>query len=144
MPRPPAQFYRQYQNDDSDQTISPNILVGVWFPNPCLANDRPLILAIIDKQNHNKTPMTTTLNFNQTFEQLCEQAISTRQPVEIQQEGRESVSLIPTAELNSLLETAYLFSSQENADRLLDSLKRAKARSNQPRTLETLRLHYNP
>jgi antitoxin YefM len=103
-----------------------------------------LIPAIIDKPNHNKTPMTTTLNFNQTFEQLCEQAISTRQPVEIQQEGRESVSLIPTAELNSLLETAYLFSSQENADRLLDSLKRAKARSNQPRTLETLRLHYNP
>ena len=91
--------------------------------------------------------MTTTLNLNQTFEQLCEQAISTRQPVEIQQEGRENVSLIPTAELNSLLETAYLFSSQENADRLLDSLKRAKARSNQPRTLETLRqefhFHYN-
>ena len=83
--------------------------------------------------------MTTTLNLNQTFEQLCQQAISTRQPVEIQQEGRESLSLIPTAELNSLLETAYLFSSQENADRLLDSLKRAKARSNQPRTLETLR-----
>ena len=110
-------------------------------------NDRPLIPAIIDTLTHNKNPMTTTLNFNQTFEQLCEQAIATRQPVEIQQEGRENVSLIPTAELNSLLETAYLFSSQENADRLLDSLKRAKARSNQPRTLETLRqefhFHYN-
>ena len=46
--------------------------------------------------------MTTTLNLNQTFKQLCEQAISTRQPVEIQQEGRESLSLIPTAELNIL------------------------------------------
>jgi len=83
--------------------------------------------------------MTTTIDLNNTFDQLCEQVITTRQPVEIQQEGRESLSLIPTAELNSLLETVYLFSSQENATRLLESLQRAKARVDQPQTLESLR-----
>jgi hypothetical protein len=40
------------------------------------ANDRLFILAIIDKPTPNKTPMTTTFNLNQTFEQPCEQAIA--------------------------------------------------------------------
>lgn len=39
----------------------------------------------------------------------------------------------------SLLETVYLFGSYENASRLLSALKRAKAQTNQPQTLEDLR-----
>lgn len=72
------------------------------------------------------------------FDKICDRVISTRQPIEITREGGESISLILTAELNSLIETAYLFSSHENAVRLLDALQRAKARTNQPQTLENL------
>lgn len=72
------------------------------------------------------------------FDKICDRVISTRQPIEITREGGESISLILTSELNSLIETAYLFSSHENAVRLLDALQRAKARTNQPQTLENL------
>jgi antitoxin YefM len=73
------------------------------------------------------------------LDKIYERVIATRQPIEITREGCESISLISTSELNSLIETAYLFSSHENAVRLLDSLQRAKARTNQPQTLENLR-----
>jgi antitoxin YefM len=76
------------------------------------------------------------------FDQICDQVISTRQPIEITRSGGESISLIPTSELNSLMETVYLFSSHENAVRLLDALQRAKARTNQPQTLENLRQEF--
>ncbi|GAA6615427.1 hypothetical protein [Scytonema sp. NUACC26] len=46
-------------------------------------------------------------------------------------------------ELNSILETAYLFQSPENAVRLLDALQRVKAKTNQPQTIEELRKEFN-
>lgn len=73
------------------------------------------------------------------LEEIYNWVISSRQPIQITREGYESVSLIPTEELNSLLETVYLFGSYENASRLLSALKRAKAQTNQPQTLEDLR-----
>ena len=69
-------------------------------------------------------------------------AIFTRQPIVINCEGQESLAVIPTAELESLMETVYLFQSHENAKRLLDSLERAKARTNKPQTLEDLRQEF--
>lgn len=69
-------------------------------------------------------------------------ALSTREAIEITREGSESVSVIPTAELNSLLETVYLFQSHESAVRLLDALQRAKVRTNQPRTIGELRQEF--
>lgn len=76
------------------------------------------------------------------FDNIYEKAISTRQPIVITREGGESVSVIPTAELNSLMETVYLFQSHENAERLLDALQRAKARTNKPQTVEDLRQEF--
>ncbi len=76
---------------------------------------------------------------SQDFDKIYEEVISTREPIAIAREGCESVSVIPTAELNSIIETAYLFQSRENAARLLDALERVKARSNTPQTLESLR-----
>jgi antitoxin YefM len=73
------------------------------------------------------------------FDEIYNEVIATRQPIEITREDSESVSVIPTAELESLMETVYLFESHENAVRLLDALQRAKARTNQPKTLEELR-----
>lgn len=53
----------------------------------------------------------------QRLAELCQDAIATREPIEIVQEGAESVSLISTTELAKLRETAsrlHLHDSLEN------------------------------
>ncbi|MCC5625537.1 type II toxin-antitoxin system Phd/YefM family antitoxin [Nostoc sp. CHAB 5715] len=77
------------------------------------------------------------------FEKIYEEAISTREPVVINREGAESVSVIPTAELNSIMETAYLYQSPENAARLLNALQRVKAKTNMPQTIDELRKEFS-
>ncbi|MBE9008756.1 type II toxin-antitoxin system prevent-host-death family antitoxin [Pseudanabaenaceae cyanobacterium LEGE 13415] len=79
---------------------------------------------------------------SENFEQICEEAIATQEPIEITREGAESVSIISTSELESLRETVYLFSSHSNATRLLDALERAKSGSNQTRTVDELRQEF--
>ncbi|MGG6266128.1 type II toxin-antitoxin system Phd/YefM family antitoxin [Leptolyngbya sp. AN03gr2] len=79
---------------------------------------------------------------SENFAQLCEEAIATQEPIEITREGAESVSIISTSELESLIETVYLFSSHSNATRLLDALERAKLGNNQPRTVDELRQEF--
>jgi antitoxin YefM len=76
------------------------------------------------------------------FAKLYDQVLATQEPIEIVREGAESISVIPTAELESLLETVYLFQSHENATRLLDALQRAKAGTNLPRTVESIRQEF--
>ncbi len=76
------------------------------------------------------------------FDKIYEEAIKSREPIVINREGAESVSVIPTAELNSILETAYLFQSPENAARILDALQRVKAKTNKPQTIEELRKEF--
>lgn len=76
------------------------------------------------------------------FEKIYEEAISTRQAIVVTREGSESVSVIPTAELDSLMETVYLFQSPENATRLLAAIERAKARIFKPRTVDDLRQEF--
>ncbi|MBC7972756.1 MAG: type II toxin-antitoxin system Phd/YefM family antitoxin [Verrucomicrobia bacterium] len=76
------------------------------------------------------------------FEQVYEAALSGQEPIEIVREGSESLSIIPTAALESLMETVYLFQSHENAARLLEALERAKAGQNLPRTVESLRQEF--
>jgi antitoxin YefM len=73
------------------------------------------------------------------FDKIYEEAISTRNAIVVTREGSESVSVIPTAELDSLMETVYLFQSPENAARLLVAIERAKARTFKPRTVDDLR-----
>ena len=76
------------------------------------------------------------------FEQIYDEVISTREPVVVSREGYESVSVIPTDELNRMIETIYLFQSHENGIRLLDALQRAKKRTNKPQTLDELRKNF--
>ncbi len=66
------------------------------------------------------------------FDKIYDEAISKRKPIVVTREGAESVSVIPTAELNSIMETAYLFESPENAARLIAAIERAKARIFKP------------
>ena len=86
--------------------------------------------------------MLSQITYNQAcknFEQIYDEVISTREPVVVSREGCESVSIIPTDELNRMIETIYLFQSHENAIRLLDALQRAKKRTNKPQSLDELR-----
>ncbi|ABA21709.1 Prevent-host-death protein [Trichormus variabilis ATCC 29413] len=76
------------------------------------------------------------------FDKIYEEAVNSREPVIVNREGAESVSVIPTAELNSIIETAYLFQSPENAARLLDALQRVKAKTNHPQTIDELRQEF--
>jgi len=75
-------------------------------------------------------------------EPVSPEVIYNQQQIAITYEGQESLSVIPTAELESLRETVYLFQSHENAKRLLAALERAKARTSQPRTVEDLRQEF--
>ena len=88
----------------------------------------------------NKTNYTEACN---NFEKIYEEAISTREPVVVNRDGAESVSVIPTSELNSIIETAYLFQSPENAARLLDALQRVKAKTNMPQSIDELRKEFS-
>lgn len=47
-----------------------------------------------------------------------------------------------SAELNSIIETAYLFQSPENASRLIAAIERAKTQTFKPRTIEDLRQEF--
>lgn len=76
------------------------------------------------------------------FDQVYQEALSTKEPITITREGFENISVIATAELDRLIETVYLFQSHKNLVRLLDALQRAKARTNQPQTVEELRQEF--
>ena len=76
------------------------------------------------------------------FKQVYDKALSEQEPIQIVREGSESISVMPTAALESLMETVYLFQSHENAARLLDALKRAKAGENLPLTVASLRQEF--
>ncbi|BAY76759.1 prevent-host-death protein [Nostoc linckia NIES-25] len=76
------------------------------------------------------------------FDKIYEEAINSREHIVVNREGYESVTVIPTAELNSIIETVYLFQSPENAARLLDALQRVQAKTNQAQSLDELRKNF--
>jgi antitoxin YefM len=87
-------------------------------------------------------PMAEQIPYGQAiadFEALRVKVLSDREPIELTSNTGESVSLLPTRELEALLETVYLFGNQENGSRLLAALQRSQAQINTPRTVESLR-----
>jgi antitoxin YefM len=58
---------------------------------------------------------------------LWNRTISTGKPVILKRRGKESVALLPAAELGGLLTTVHLLRSPRNARRLLAALQRADA-----------------
>ncbi len=70
---------------------------------------------------------------------LCDEVTANREVVIIRRRGAEDVALISVAELNSLMETAHLLRSPENAERLLTALARARGEKLAPQTVEELR-----
>jgi len=70
---------------------------------------------------------------------LCDAATADREVVIIHRRDAEDVALISADDLVSLLETAYLLRSPQNAQRLLAALKRAEGRTVPPQSVEQLR-----
>ena len=82
---------------------------------------------------------TSYTNARARLAALCNEAASSREPVIIRRRGAEDVALISAAELRSLMETAHLFRSPKNADRLLTALARALKDESPTKTVAALR-----
>ena len=72
---------------------------------------------------------TTYRNARENLASLLEQVASDREVVIINRRGFEDVALVTASELTSLLETAHLLRSPQNAKRLLKALHSAQAKS---------------
>ena len=74
---------------------------------------------------------------------LCDEAVSTREPIVIHRRGSEDVALVSAAELRGLIETAHLLRSPRNAQRLVSALIRAQSQELPAETVETLRREFD-
>ena len=82
---------------------------------------------------------TTFTDASANLAELCDRVVADRDVVIITRHEGESVALIAADELDSLLETAYLLRSPKNAARLLTALERAKDRTIEPQSIDSLR-----
>ena len=82
---------------------------------------------------------TTYSKARENLASLLEQVTADREIVIINRRGFEDVALVAASELSSLLETAHLLRSPQNAQRLLKALRRAQAKTLKPQPLEKLR-----
>jgi antitoxin YefM len=85
---------------------------------------------------------TTYSNARNNLASLLEKVTDEQEIVIINRRGYEDVALVNANELSSLLETAHLLRSPKNAQRLLKALRRARAKTEKPETLENLRLEF--
>jgi antitoxin YefM len=70
---------------------------------------------------------------------LCEQAALNHDVIIIKRRNAEDVAIISLVELSSLEETAHLFRSPKNAERLLTALQRARTNKGKVETIDKLR-----
>ena len=77
----------------------------------------------------------TYSNARKNLASLLERVTSDREIVIINRRSFEDVALVTASELSSLLETAHLLRSPQNAQRLLKALHRAQAKSSRPTLL---------
>ncbi|MBI3250088.1 MAG: type II toxin-antitoxin system prevent-host-death family antitoxin [Deltaproteobacteria bacterium] len=82
---------------------------------------------------------TTYTHARANLAKLCNEVTLNQEVVIINRRGAQDVALIDAAELASLAETAHLLRSPKNAERLLQALTRAKARTVKPQTVGMLR-----
>jgi antitoxin YefM len=74
---------------------------------------------------------TTYAHARANLAALCDDVLSTREPIVIGRRGSEDVALVTASELRGLMEMAYLLRSPTNARRLLRALLRASSRSHE-------------
>lgn len=83
---------------------------------------------------------TTYSKARANLSSLCNKVSEDREVVYINRRNAEDVALIAASELSGLLETAHLLRSSKNAERLLAALNRAQVNSEQPKTLDELKV----
>jgi len=81
----------------------------------------------------------TYTNVRANLASLLDRVTKDREVVVIQRRGGEDVAMISADELASLMETAYLLRSPQNAERLLSALGRALKEKGEPYTVDELR-----
>jgi antitoxin YefM len=86
---------------------------------------------------------TTYSHARAHFAALCDEAISTREPIVIHRRGAEDVVLIAADELRGLMETAHLLRSPKNAQRLLKALAQARSENLPAETVDDLRREFD-
>jgi antitoxin YefM len=72
-------------------------------------------------------PGTTLTRLRANLEKYCDRAVSSRKPIRIKREHGGDVVLVAASEFDSLMETAYVMSSERNRKRLLGALERIVA-----------------
>jgi antitoxin YefM len=86
------------------------------------------------------TPESTTpTEARAGFFQLLDRVAKNHQICIINRRDGENVALIAESDLNSLIETVYLFRSSANAQRLLDSIAEVKSGNIKPQSIEELK-----
>ena len=85
------------------------------------------------------TIQTTYTQARASLASLLDQVTKNREVVIIQRRGNEDVAMISADELTSILETAHLLRSPNNAKRLLSTLERVQDKSGNPQTIDELR-----
>ncbi len=90
------------------------------------------------------TIQTTYTQAREGLAKLLDEVTHNREVVIIQRRGEEEVAMIAAAELESLMETAYLLRSPANAERLLTALGRALKNEGSPESLDDLRRRFIP
>ena len=83
--------------------------------------------------------VTTYSAARATLAALCDEAVSTREPVIIRRRNAGDVALVAADELESLMEAAHLLRAPKNAERLLTALARAQNQDTGPSTVDQLR-----
>ncbi len=74
---------------------------------------------------------------------LCDEAISTREPIIIHRRGADDVALIAAEELRGWMETAHLLRSPKNARRLLQAIADAQSERLPTVTVDDLRREFD-
>jgi antitoxin YefM len=82
---------------------------------------------------------TTYTQARANLKALMDEASDSREPVIIRRRGGDDVAIIAVDELRSLIETAHLFRSPKNAERLLRALNRAQGGKGRPQSIAKLR-----
>ena len=82
---------------------------------------------------------TTLSNLRANLKYYCDQAVANREPIRVHRRNGEYVVLLAADEYDSLVETAHLLSSPQNAARLFAALARARRGKVKPLGLEELR-----
>lgn len=69
---------------------------------------------------------TTYTRLRENLASVLDRVVDRRETVVVRRKGGRDVALIPAEELAGLIETAHLFRSPRNAERLLKALGRAR------------------